>query len=102
MCYYCSYKFTDQEAGEHTAMGQTAAGRRKNGAETGLRPRTISELRLRVGGVELAVVGGSREDCLRQLQAAQAVDEETRRAQMRADPPAPTPGTALPLARRAA
>ena len=31
---------------------------------------SLSELRIRVGTVEIAVVGTSREDCLRQLDAA--------------------------------
>jgi len=44
----------------------------------------ISELRLRVGGVEIAVAGTSREDCLRQLEAAaQEVDAATRRGETR-------------------
>ena len=34
-------------------------------------------MRIRIGGVEIAVVGESREDCLRQLEwAAREVDQE--------------------------
>jgi hypothetical protein len=48
------------------------------------RPQGVSELRIRVGGVEIAVAGVSREDCLRQLEAAaQEVDAETRRVETR-------------------
>jgi hypothetical protein len=48
------------------------------------RPLRVSELRIRVGGVEIAVAGESREDCLRQLErAAQEVDGETRLAETR-------------------
>jgi ribosomal protein S11 len=48
------------------------------------RPLGVSELRLRVGGVEIAVVGESREDCLRQLDAAAVeVDAATRLAETR-------------------
>jgi len=44
----------------------------------------VSELRLRIGGVEIAVVGESRADCLRQLEAAAVeVDAETRLAETR-------------------
>ena len=44
----------------------------------------VSELRIRIGGVEIAVAGTDREDCLRQLErAAQEVDEETRMAEAR-------------------
>jgi hypothetical protein len=44
----------------------------------------VSELRLRIGGVEIAVVGESRADCLRQLDAAaREVDGETRLAETR-------------------
>jgi hypothetical protein len=44
----------------------------------------VSELRLRIGGVEIAVVGESRADCLRQLEAAaREVDGETRLAETR-------------------
>jgi hypothetical protein len=44
----------------------------------------VSELRLRVGGVEIAVVGESRADCLRQLdEAAREVDAATRLAETR-------------------
>lgn len=43
-----------------------------------------SELRIRIGGVEIAVTGTSREDCLRQLEAAaREVDEEERQAATR-------------------
>ena len=34
------------------------------------RPPGRSELRLRIGGVEIAVTGTSRQDCLQQLEAA--------------------------------
>ena len=48
------------------------------------RPLGISELRLRVGGVEIRVTGVSREDCFRQLEAAaQEVDRETLEAETR-------------------
>jgi hypothetical protein len=49
-----------------------------------MRPPGLSELRLRVGGIEIAVAGTSREDCLRQLEAAaQEVDAAARRAETR-------------------
>jgi hypothetical protein len=49
-----------------------------------VRPQGASELRLRVGGVELAVRGASREDCLRQLAAAaEEVDREALEAEAR-------------------
>jgi hypothetical protein len=49
--------------------------------KTARRPRGASELRLRVGGVEIAVRGDSREDCLRQLaEAAEEVDREEAEA----------------------
>jgi hypothetical protein len=48
------------------------------------RPRGVSELRVRVGSVEIRVAGGSREDCLRQLVAgAEEVDREEREAEAR-------------------
>jgi hypothetical protein len=48
------------------------------------RPLGLSELRLRVGGVEIRVTGVSREDCFRQLEAAaQEVERETLEAEMR-------------------
>jgi hypothetical protein len=51
---------------------------------TGARPLGVSELRIRVGGVEIAVVGDSREDCLCQLErAAREVDAETRATETR-------------------
>jgi hypothetical protein len=63
-------------------MGGT--DRRVQRGRSGARPLGTSELRLRVGGVELAVAGESREDCLRQLEAAaREVDEETRVAEAR-------------------
>lgn len=38
---------------------------------------SVAELRIRIGGVEIAVTGTSREDCLRQLdEAAREVDRE--------------------------
>ena len=53
----------------------SAAAKRRCGA---------SELRLRVGGVEIAVRGASREDCLRQLeQAAEEVGRERPAAEER-------------------
>lgn len=59
-------------------MKNTTRGQ-KSGGGTG-----HSELRIRVGGVEIAVAGESREDCFRQLeQAAQEVDEETRLGETR-------------------
>jgi hypothetical protein len=60
------------------------AGRRVRRGRSGARPLGTSELRLRVGGVEIAVAGESREDCLRQLErAAREVDGETRLAETR-------------------
>jgi len=48
------------------------------------RPRGVSELRFRVGGVEIRVAGGSREDCLRQLEAAaEEADQEELEASAR-------------------
>jgi hypothetical protein len=45
-------------------------------------PQGISELRLRIGGVEIRVTGESREDCLRQLDAAaEEVDREALAAE---------------------
>ena len=45
--------------------------------QTAGRPLGVSELRIRIGGVEIAVTGTSREDCLRQLEAAaEEVDRE--------------------------
>jgi hypothetical protein len=59
-------------------------GRRASGRRPEARPLGTSEVRLRVGGVEIAVVGESREDCLRQLErAAQEVEGETRLAETR-------------------
>jgi hypothetical protein len=59
------------------------AGQRTGGRATE-RPLRSSELRLRVGGVEIRVTGVSREECLRQLEAAaREVDEETRLAETR-------------------
>jgi hypothetical protein len=59
------------------------AGRRAEARATE-RPLGSSELRLRVGGVEIRVTGTSREDCFRQLEAAaREVDEETRLAETR-------------------
>jgi hypothetical protein len=64
-------------------------GSRRRGAERTerapeARPLGVSELRLRVGGVEIAVAGTDREDCLRQLErAAREVDGETRVAETR-------------------
>ena len=47
-------------------------------------PPPSSKLRLRVGGVEIRVTGESREDCLRQLEAAvEEVDREQREAEAR-------------------
>jgi hypothetical protein len=44
----------------------------------------VSELRLRVAGVEIAVIGESREACLRQLEAAMVeVDGEPRQDETR-------------------
>jgi len=64
-------------------MAQNAAERRRNG-RAAERPLGISELRLRVGGVEIRVTGVSREDCFRQLEAAaQEVDRETLEAETR-------------------
>ena len=58
--------------------------RMKAAGNAARRPQGIGELRLRVGGVEIAVMGTSREDCLRQLeQAVQEVDAETSRATVR-------------------
>jgi hypothetical protein len=59
--------------------GVMATGRRERRGNA-----AVSELRLRIGGVEIAVVGESRADCLRQLEAAaQEVDAETRLAETR-------------------
>jgi hypothetical protein len=64
-------------------MAQNAAERRRNG-RAAERPLGISELRLRVGGVEIRVTGVSREDCFRQLEAAaQEVDREALEAEAR-------------------
>ena len=50
---------------------------RKSSARRTAPPQEISELRLRVGGVEIRVTGESREDCLQQLlAAAQEVERE--------------------------
>jgi len=58
--------------------------RRASGRGTEARPLGTSELRIRVGGVEIAVAGADREDCLRQLErAAREVDGETRLAETR-------------------
>ena len=55
----------------------------KNTTRTG-QAGGVSELRIRVGGVEIAVAGTDREDCLKQLErAAREVDEETRQAEAR-------------------
>jgi hypothetical protein len=64
-------------------MGQSAAIRR-DGRQAEERPLGLSELRLRVGGVEIAVAGTDREDCLRQLkEATEEVDRERREAEAR-------------------
>jgi hypothetical protein len=48
------------------------------------RPRGVSELRLRTGGVEIRVEGESREDCYRQLEeAVREVEREEREARWR-------------------
>ena len=48
-----------------------------DGTEAG----AMSELRVRVGGVEIAVTGESREDCFRKLEAAvQELEREEREA----------------------
>ena len=55
---------------KNTTRGQTNSGH--------------SELRIRIGGVEIAVTGTDREDCLQQLeQAAREVDAEERVAETR-------------------
>jgi hypothetical protein len=68
----------------HTAMAGRGTARQARGWRPEARPLGTSELRIRVGGVELAVAGESREDCLRQLErAAREVDAETRLAETR-------------------
>lgn len=47
-------------------------------------PQGISQLRIRIGGVEIVVDGESRQDCLRQLEeAAQEVDGQELEAGVR-------------------
>jgi hypothetical protein len=59
-------------------------GRRVQRGPSEARPLGTSELRIRVGGVEIAVADENREDCPKQLErAAQEVDEETRVAETR-------------------
>ena len=65
-------------------MAGRRTAQRASGRGTEARPLGLSELRIRVGGVEISVAGESREDCFRQLeQAAQEVDGETRLAETR-------------------
>ena len=62
----------------------STSGRRASGRRPEARPLGTSEVRLRVGGVEIAVAGESREDCLRQLEReARVVDGEIRLAETR-------------------
>jgi hypothetical protein len=66
------------------AMAGRGMGQRASGRQTEARPLDVSELRIRVGGVEIAVAGESREDCLQQLErAVREVDGETRLAETR-------------------
>jgi hypothetical protein len=59
-------------------------GGRVTGTAAAKRRRAASEFRIRVGGVEIRVAGGSREDCLRQLEAAaEEVDREELEASER-------------------
>jgi hypothetical protein len=62
-------------------MMKRAGGATGNAAA---RRREASELRIRVGGVEIRVTGADREDCLRQLAAAaEEVDREELAAEAR-------------------
>lgn len=54
------------------------AGRTQVAAWTPKAPAGVSELRIRIGGVEIAVAGESREECFRKLLAEAARVDEGR------------------------